>query len=74
MLSVNKKSHMLGYVMILLIFGAPKSYAFKKTSKRCSIDSTLQVELKKKKSHVRSHVRSWGSCSTKVKREERQRF
>ena len=60
--------------MVLQIFGAPKSYAFGETSKRCSINSTPQVELKKKESHVRSHVRCRGSCLTKVKREERQEF
>ena len=59
--------------MTLRIFGALKSYAFGGTSKRCSIDSTPQVELKKKKDHVKSHVRCRGSCLPKVKREERQK-
>ena len=40
---------MIGHVMTLQIFGAPKSCALGGTLKRCLIDSTLQVELKKKK-------------------------
>ena len=69
---MNRRSHMLGHVMTLQIFSASKSCAFGKTLKRCSIDSTTRVELKK--GHVKSHVRCRSSCLTKVKREERQKF
>ena len=69
---MNKKSHVPRYVMTLRMFGAPKSYAFKRISKRCSINSTSRVELKK--DHVKRHVRCKGSCLTKVKTEKRQRF
>ena len=71
MLSINKKSHVLGHVMLLRIFDASKSCAFGGTLKRCSIDSAPQVDLKKKEDHVRSHVRCRGSCLTKVKGEKR---
>ena len=74
MLSVNKKSYVLGHMMILRIFGAPKSCVFGKNLKGCSINSTLRVELKKKEDHIRSHVRCRGSCLPKVKEEERQGF
>ena len=74
MLSVNRKSHMLDHMMVLRIFDAPKRCAFEGTLKKCSINSTPQVKLKKKESHVKSHVRCKGSCLTKVKREKRQEF
>ena len=64
---------MPGQMMTLRVFGAPKSCAFGKTSKRCSIDSTPQVELKKE-GHVRSYVRCRGFCLRKVKGEKKQRF
>ena len=73
-LSVNRKSHVLGHVMIVRLFGAPKICVFRGTLKSCSINSTLRVEFKKKKGHVRSHVRCRGSGLTKVKKEERQEF
>ena len=38
MLSVNRGSYVSGHVMVLRIFGAPKSYAFAETSKRFSIN------------------------------------
>ena len=74
MLSVNRRSHVSGYVIVLQIFGAPKSCAFGGTLKSCSIDSTPRVELKKKKGYIRNHVSCKGSYLTNVKREERQRF
>ena len=70
---MNRKGHVLGHVMILQIFGALKSCAFGGTLKRSPIDSTSQVELKKK-GHVKSHVRCRDSCLPIVKGEERQRF
>ena len=45
MLSVNGRSHVIDHVMIIRIFGTPKSCAFGKTLKKCSIDSIMQVEL-----------------------------
>ena len=42
---MNGKSYVMRYIIILPLFDAPKRYIFKKISKRCSIDSTLQVDL-----------------------------
>ena len=70
---MNKKSHVLGHVIVLRIFGALKSCAFGGTFKRCSINSTSQVELKKMEGHVRSHVRCKGFCLTKVKKGRKAR-
>ena len=64
---MNRRSHVSGHVIVLQIFGTPKSCAFRKTPKRCSIDLTPQVELKKKEGHVRSHMRCRDFCLTKVK-------
>ena len=71
---MNRRSHVSDHVMVLRIFGAPKSCVFEKTSKKYSIDSTPRVELKKKEGHVRSHVRYKGSCLPKIKGEKRQGF
>ena len=68
---MNRRSHVLGHVMTLQIFGAPKICAFGGILKRCSIDSTPQVALKKKKGYVRSHVRYISSCLTMIKRKEK---
>ena len=70
---MNRRSHVMSHVMILQIFGTPKSYAFGGTSKKCSINSISQVELKKKEGHVKSHVRCRCFCLFKAKGEERQR-
>ena len=43
MLNVNRRSHVIGHVMTLWIFGAPKSCAFGEITKRCLIDSTAWV-------------------------------
>ena len=53
MLIVNKKSHVIGYVMILRIFGTSKSYVFGKITKRCLIDPIPWVWL--------MEVVMWGS-------------
>ena len=71
---MNKKSHLSGHVMVLQIFGTPKSCAFGRTFKSCLIDSTPQVELKIKEGYVKNHVKCRGSCLPKVKREEMQEF
>ena len=63
---------MPGHVMTLRIFGALKSCDFREISKKCLINSTPQVELKK--CYMRSHMSCRSSCLTKVKREESQRF
>ena len=39
MLSVNGRSHMMRHVIILRLFGTPKSYIFRETLKGCAIDS-----------------------------------
>ena len=70
---MNRKSHVMDHEMTLQIFGALKSSAFGGTSKKCSINSTPQVELKKKEGHVKSHVRCRGSCLPKFKGEKRQK-
>ena len=72
---MNKKSHVPDQVMTQQIFNPPKSCAFRRTSKKCSIDSITQVELKKKKKegYVRSHVRCRVSCLPKVKGEGKQK-
>ena len=45
MLNQNGKSHVMGHVMTLRIFGAPKCCVSGETSKKCSINLTLQVKL-----------------------------
>ena len=45
MLSVNRKSHVMGHVMTLRIFGAPKSCAFGEVTKRYLINLTPWVGL-----------------------------
>ena len=53
MLSINKKSYVMDYVMTPQIFDTPKYCAFEETIKKYSIDSTLWVRLSWELSHVR---------------------
>ena len=45
MLNINGRSHVMGHMIILQIFGALKSCAFGEIIKRYSIDSTSWVGL-----------------------------
>ena len=55
MFSVNRRSHVIRYVLTLQIFGTSRSCAFGKTVKMSSINSTPQIEL----SYIKGTWRSY---------------
>ena len=54
MLNVNKKSHVLGHMMVLWIFGAPKSCSFKESQKGAQLTQLHELSGVEERSREKS--------------------